>query len=114
MKFFDSKDSIFRALIGSLLFGFLWGIVYLSQYEVIRIDYLSTVILQSLLLASVFYAFLQISRDVARLIIYPTKEIASAKPVLIYGAGTAGNELFQSIKQNINVNVIGFYDSSKD
>ena len=114
MKFFDSKDSIFRALIGSFLFGFLWGIVYLSQYEVIRIDYLSTVILQSLLLASVFYAFLQISRDVARLIIYPTKEIASAKPVLIYGAGTAGNELFQSIKQNINVNVIGFYDSSKD
>ena len=114
MKFFDSKDSIFRALVGSLLFGFLWGIVYLSQYEVIRTDYLSTVILQSLLLASVFYAFLQISRDIARLIIYPTKEIASAKPVLIYGAGTAGNELFQSIKQNINVNVIGFYDSSKD
>ena len=114
MKFFDSKDSIFRALVGSLLYGFLWGIVYLSQYEVIRTDYLSTVILQSLLLASVFYAFLQISRDVARLIIYPTKEIASAKPVLIYGAGTAGNELFQSIKQNINVNVIGFYDSSKD
>ena len=114
MKFFDSKDSIFRALVGSLLYGFLWGIVYLSQYEVIRTDYLSTVILQSLLLASVFYAFLQISRDIARLIIYPTKEIASAKPVLIYGAGTAGNELFQSIKQNINVNVIGFYDSSKD
>ena len=114
MKFFDSKDSIFRALVGSLLYGFLWGIVYLSQYEVIRTDYLSTVILQSLLLASVFYAFLQISRDVARLIIYPRKEIASAKPVLIYGAGTAGNELFQSIKQNININVIGFYDSSKD
>ena len=73
MKFFDSKDSIFRALVGSLLFGFLWGVVYLSQYETIRTDFLSTVMLQSLLLSSVFYAFLQISRDIARLIIYPLK-----------------------------------------
>ena len=114
IKFFDSKDSIFRALVGSFLFGFLWGIVYLAQYEIIRTDYLSTVILQSLLLSSVFYAFLQISRDIARLIIYPEKVKIHAKSVLIYGAGTAGNELFQSIKQNSNINVIGFFDNSKD
>ena len=55
--------------------------------------------LQALLLASVFYAFLQISRDIARLIIYPTESL-NAKPVLIYGAGTTGNELYHSIKQN--------------
>ena len=36
LKFFDSKDSIFRAMIGSFIFGFAWGIVYLAQYEVIR------------------------------------------------------------------------------
>ena len=114
MKFFDSKDSIFRALVGSLLFGFLWGVVYLSQYETIRTDFLSTVMLQSLLLSSVFYAFLQISRDIARLIIYPLKDRTSAKPVLIYGAGTAGNELFQLIKQNPNINIVGFYDNSKN
>ena len=112
MKFFDSKDSIFRAMIGSFMFGFTWGAVYLSQYEVIRTDYLTTIMLQSLLLSSVFYAFLQISRDIARLVIYPTKERLNAKPVLIYGAGTAGNELYQSIKNNPKIRVVGFYDNS--
>ena len=111
MKFFDSKDSIFRALIGSFIFGFAWGFVYISQYEIIRTNFLTTVMLQALLLASVFYAFLQISRDIARLIIYPTKERLNAKPVLIYGAGTSGNELYHSIKQNPKIKIVGFYDN---
>ncbi|MDB9898674.1 polysaccharide biosynthesis protein [Gammaproteobacteria bacterium] len=112
MKFFDSKDSIFRALIGSLIFGSFWGVTYLSQYEVIRTDYLSTVILQAFLLSSVFYAFLQISRDIAQLIIYPKNERFNGKPVLIYGAGAAGNELYQAIKVNSAIRVVGFYDNS--
>ena len=29
MKFFDSKDSIFRALIGSFIFGSIWGAILL-------------------------------------------------------------------------------------
>ena len=112
MKFFDSKDSIFRALIGSLIFGSFWGISYLSQYEIIRTDYLSTVILQAFLLSAVFYAFLQISRDIAQLVIYPKNERFNGKPVLIYGAGSAGNELYQAIKVNSAIRVIGFYDNS--
>jgi FlaA1/EpsC-like NDP-sugar epimerase len=36
----------------------------------------------------------------------------SGKPVLIYGAGSAGNELFHAIKNNKNLNVIGFFDNS--
>ena len=114
MKFFDSKDSIFRALIGSLIFGFVWGATYLYQYETIRTDFLFTVLLQSLLLGSVFYAFIQISRDIARLIIYPDKHNVNAKPVLIYGAGTAGNELYNYLKQNSNIKIIGFFDNSYD
>lgn len=114
MKFFDSKDSIFRALIGSSIFGFFWGFTYLLQYELIRIDYLSTVILQAFLLSAVFYAFIQISRDIARLIIYPINERFDGKPVLIYGAGSAGNELYQAIKVSKATRVIGFYDNSSD
>ena len=114
MKFFDSKDLIFRALIGSSIFGFSWGFTYLFQYEVIRTDYLSTVILQAFLLSAVFYAFIQISRDIARLIIYPINERFNGKPVLIYGAGSAGNELYQAIKVNKAIRVIGFYDNSID
>ncbi len=112
MKFFDSKDSIFRALIGSFIYGFSWGFVYILQYDAVKTDFLTTVLLQSLLLSSVFYAFLQISRDIARLLIYPSRESLDAKPVLIYGAGSAGNELYQSIKQNPKIRVVGFFDNS--
>ena len=112
MKFFDSKDSIFRAIIGSFLFGFSWGIVYIYQYEIIRTEYLTTVMLQSLLLSSVLYAFIQITRDIARIVIYPTNERLDAKPILIYGAGSAGNELYQSIKQNPSIRIVGFFDNS--
>ena len=112
MKFFDSKDSIFRALIGSLIFGSLWGVAYLSQYEIIRIDYLSTVILQAFLLSAVFYAFLQISRDIAQLIIYPKNERFNGKPVLIYGAGDSGIITYGALnrERNNNYDIFGFVD----
>jgi len=112
MQSFNSKDSILSALAGSFVFGLLWSIVYLSQYELIRRDYLITVILQAFLLSSVFYAFLQISRDIAGLIIYPNKQRFNGKPVLIYGAGSAGNELYQALKVNPEIRVIGFFDNS--
>jgi FlaA1/EpsC-like NDP-sugar epimerase len=112
IKFFDSKDTIFKALIGSFIFGSSWGVTYLYQYELIRSDFLTTVILQSFLLGSVFYAFLQISRDIAKLLIYPTQESLNAKPILIYGAGGAGNELFNSIKHNPRIRIVGFFDNS--
>ena len=56
--------------------------------------------------------FFTAANDVAKLIIYPTSESLNAKPVLIYGAGTAGNELYQSIQQNPNIKVVGFFDNS--
>ena len=112
MRSFNSKDSIVSALIGSLIFGVFWSIVYLSQYELIRIGYLTTVILQAFLLSSVFYAFLQISRDIAGLIIYPNRQRFNGKPILIYGAGSAGNELYQALKVNPGIRVIGFFDNS--
>lgn len=112
MKFFNSKDSIFRSLIGASIFGFSWALVYLYQYEVIRTNFLTTVMLQALLLSAVFYAFIQISRDVASLLIYPKAERNDAKPVLIYGAGSAGNELYQAIKIDPKIRVVGFFDNS--
>jgi len=112
MKFFNSKDSIFRSLIGAVIFGFSWGMVYLYQYEIIRTNFFTTVVLQALLLAAVFYAFIQISRDVASLLLYRESQRIDAKPVLIYGAGSAGNELYQAIRVDPKIKVVGFYDNS--
>ena len=98
---------------GSAIFGISWGVVYSAEYEVVRDQYLLATVFKSLFLSYVFYAFLQISRDAARIILNSPKSNNAGKPVLIYGAGLAGNELYQSIKHNPRINIVGFFDDSK-
>ena len=113
IRYSESRDLITRALKGSAVFGISWGIVYTAEYEVVRNQYLVATIFKSLFLAFVFYAFLQTSRDAARIILNFTRRQNIGKPVLIYGAGVAGNELYQSIKHNHEINIVGFFDDSK-
>ena len=68
--------------------------------------------MRSIFLSFVFYASIQIVRDLARILIYPNRVFKKGKPVLIYGAGAAGNELYQSIKNNPEIDIVGFYDNS--
>lgn len=112
IRFSESRDLISRSLVGSLVFGLSWGIFYLYQFEIMRNHYALSVLIKSLLLAYVLYGSLQISRDAARLIIYPKKQSKNGKPVLIYGAGAAGNELFHALKNDSGINVVGFFDNS--
>ena len=95
------------------MFGISWGLVYAAEYEIVRNQFLLATIIKSIFLSYVFYAFLQISRDVARIILNSPKRNDVGKPVLIYGAGSAGNELYQSIKRNSDINIVGFFDNSK-
>ena len=113
IKYSDSKNLIIRTLKGSFIFGFSWGAVYVAEYEIIRNQYLITTILKSILLSYVFYAFIQVSRDAARIMLYPFSQKNLGKPVLIYGAGAAGNELYQAVKSNKDINIIGFFDNSE-
>jgi FlaA1/EpsC-like NDP-sugar epimerase len=112
LRFSESKDLTIRSLNGALIFGSIWGLVYLLEFEVVRNQYSSIVILRAMLIAFVFYGSLQISRDIARILFYPNKLQVSGKPVLIYGAGAAGNELYHSIKNNKDIKIIGFFDNS--
>ncbi len=113
IRYSDSQDLIIRALKGAFIFGFSWGLIYALEYEIIRNQYLIITIIKSILLSYVFYAFLQISRDVARILLYPSQIKSIGKPILIYGAGSAGNELYHAIKHNKGINIIGFFDDSK-
>ena len=112
IRFSDSRDLISRAIAGALIFGSTWGIVYATEYEIIRNQYLISTILKSILMSYVFYAFLQISRDTARILLNPNQSKNIGKPILIYGAGAAGNELYNSIKYDSDINIIGFFDDS--
>jgi UDP-N-acetylglucosamine 4,6-dehydratase len=110
--FSDSRHLISRSLIGSLVFGLSWGVFYLAQFEVMRTNYAFSVLIKSILLAFIIYGSIQIVRDIARITVYPNKVRKNGKPVLIYGAGAAGNELYHALKNDFGINIIGFFDTS--
>jgi len=112
IKFFDSKDSIFITSTGSLVFGFSWALMHVYQFQIVSTSFLSIAFLQGLLLAAVLYAFLNLSRDLAKYILYPRDTNIDARPVVIYGAGSSGNELFQSVLLDPSLKVVAFYDDS--
>ena len=113
MRFSDSRDLITRSLTASFIFGVSWGVFYLYQFEIIRNQYALGVLIKSILLAYVLYGSLQIVRDLARLVVYSDNKLSiNGKPVLIYGAGAAGNELYHALKNDNNISVIGFFDNS--
>jgi len=114
IKFFDSKDSIFLSLSGSLIFGFTWSLIHVYQFQIVSTTFLSIAILQGFLLSAVFYAFLNISRDIAKYLLYPYNTDPDARPIVIYGAGATGNELFQSIMLDRSKKLIAFFDDSKN
>ena len=113
IKFFDSKDSIFLSLTGSLIFGFTWSLIHVYQFQIVSTTFLSIALLQGFLLSAVFYAFLNISRDIAKYLLYPYDTDPDARPIVIYGAGATGNELFQSIMLDRSKKLIAFFDDSK-
>jgi len=114
IKFFDSKDSILLSLTGSAIFGFSWALMHVYQFKIVSTSFLSIALLQGFLLAAVFYAFLNISRDVAKYLLYPYSTNVDAKNIVIYGAGASGNELFQSILLDPTKKLIAFFDDSKN
>lgn len=114
IKFFDSKDSILLTLSGSLIFGFSWSIIYIYQFKIVSTSFLSIAFLQGILLAAVFYAFINISRDIAKYLLYPYNTNDDARHIIIYGAGASGNELFQSILLDPSKKLLAFFDDSKN
>jgi FlaA1/EpsC-like NDP-sugar epimerase len=114
IKFFDSKDSIFLCVTGSSIFGFTWSLMHIYQFQIVSTTFLSIAFLQGSVLAAVFYAFLNISRDIAKYFLYPHNTNDDAKPVIIYGAGASGNELFQSILLDPSKKLLAFFDDSKN
>ncbi|MDB3867917.1 polysaccharide biosynthesis protein [Gammaproteobacteria bacterium] len=112
IRFYDSRDSIFLCVSGSLLFGFSWAIIYVLQFDQIATDILSIIVLQSLLLSSVLYAFINISRDVAKYFLYPYQTDDNAIPVVIFGSGESAQALLNALHTNSTKKVIAIFDNS--
>ena len=112
IRFFDSRDSIFLCVSGSLMFGFSWAIIYVLQFDEIATDILSIIVLQGLLLSSVLYAFINISRDVAKYFLYPYQTDDNAIPVVIFGSGESAKALLNALQSNAAKKVIAIFDNS--
>ena len=61
-----------------------------------------------------FYALINITRIIAKILIYPKPIEENAIPVVIYGAGAAGKELMESVQIDKTKNLVAFYDDSKN
>ena len=112
IRFFDSRDSIFLCVSGSLLFGFSWSGIYILQFDIIETNFLSIIFLQGLLLAAVLYAFINISRDVAKYFLYPYEKDKNAIPTVIYGYGESAQELINILQNDSTKHVVAIYDDS--
>ena len=113
IRYFDSRDSIFLCVSGSLLFGFSWAAIYIFQFNVISTSFLSITILQGLLLSSVLYAFINISRDIAKYFLYPAIKDDNAVPIVIFGSDGSANDLMQAFQGDSSKNVVALFDDSR-
>tara|TARA_Y100000746_G_scaffold231666_1_gene246131 strand:+ start:2487 stop:4391 length:1905 start_codon:yes stop_codon:yes gene_type:complete len=112
VRFFDSTDKTFNQFVGCSIFGFGWATIFLLDREVLNYLFTIKILLQGVLLSSVYYAFLSLSRDIAKRILHPYTKNNNAIPIMIYGAGAAGNELYQALLADKSKKVIAFYDNS--
>tara|TARA_Y100000385_G_scaffold246336_1_gene265613 strand:- start:3005 stop:4912 length:1908 start_codon:yes stop_codon:yes gene_type:complete len=112
IRFFDSRDSIFLCVSGSLLFGFSWSGIYTLQFDIIQTDFLSIILLQGLLLSAVLYAFINISRDVAKFFLYPIEKDKNAIPVVIYGSGNSAQNLINALQNDSTKHLVAIFDDS--
>lgn len=114
IRFYDSMDAIKISIIGSLIFGFGWSFIYSSQLTVGTANIAFITFLQGFVLSVMFYALINVTRILARIIIYPDIRDENALPIVIYGAGAAGKELMEAVLIDKSKQLIAFFDDSKN
>jgi FlaA1/EpsC-like NDP-sugar epimerase len=113
-RFYEPSKHIFTNLAGGFIFGMSWSAIYLYKVGSEEVNLILIIFLQGILLSIVFFALTSSSRIIARIVLNPQKQSNSAKPVIIYGAGSSGLELFYLLQSDPSKKVIAFIDDSKD
>ena len=110
---YESKLTLLRSMFGSLIFGISYSLFILLIDRHTGLPFYIYLFL-SIANFIILYSVLNIIRDLASYILY-TKDIKdNSKDVLIYGAGAAGLQLLNTIKDDININIVGLFDDSKN
>ena len=109
---YESKLTLLRSVIGSFAYGITYSLslYYIDGYKDLPIYFYVFISISSFV---VIYAILNFIRDLASYVLYtkaPSTE--NKKNILIYGAGAAGLQLLNTIKDDIHINVVGLFDDS--
>jgi FlaA1/EpsC-like NDP-sugar epimerase len=111
---YDSKITLLRSVIASFAYGVAFSIClfYIDGQKELP---LSIYLFISLSCFIILYAVLNFIRDIASYLLYnKATSIDNKKNILIYGAGAAGLQLLNAIKDDININLVGLFDDSKN
>ncbi len=114
IRFYDSSSRLWVPLCGCAIFGLSWILVYIQKFEYLVPGFLYVVILQGAILSIVFFSLISALRDLAKNILKVNTKNPNQKKIIIYGAGSSGIELYQSLSLDRDIDIVAFFDDSKE
>ena len=114
VRFKSSGENFWKASVGAGLFGISYILIFISKTDTIQSNFLFIFMIQGILLSSMFLSGITFSREFAKYILGDRHVFHDAAPVIIYGAGSIGSELAQSLYFDKSKKVIAFYDDEAD
>lgn len=113
IRFYDLLDTFFLSISGSLIFGFTWLLTFMRSLPNLSYEFFFIFLLQALMLSVVLFSFISSSRIFGKYVLFSLKNVDDdAEPVVIYGAGSAGKELFEALQFDNSKKILGFFDDS--
>lgn len=113
-RFYEPSQNIIGNLLGSLLFGITWALIYYYKLGTWDTNLRFIILLQAFIMSVVFFALTISFRLFLKIILNPYKKDLDSKPVIIYGAGNSGIELLYLLQSDPSTKVIAFIDDNKD
>ena len=114
IRFYDSSKRVWLPVFSSLLFGLSWSYIYLSKFEYLVPEFLYVTLAQGIVLSLIYYSIISTSRALAKNLLNQKSSSLFQKKIIIYGAGSSGVELYQSLAVDPEIEVLAFFDDSKD
>ena len=109
---YESKLTLLRSINGSLIFGFFYCfcLVYIDGNNELPLFIYLIIALAHFI---VLYSILNLVRDLASYLLYTKTQKKDSKNIIIYGAGAAGLQLLNTLKNDTNINIVGLFDDAK-
>jgi len=109
---YESKLTLLRSVFGSLIFGIFYCLCLVYIDGINGLPFFIYLII-ALAYFIILYSILNIVRDLASYLLYTKAQKEDSKNILIYGAGAAGLQLLNTIKNDTSINIVGLFDDAK-